>query len=367
MLNWLFKSARRAFPEGGFVAFVTAVEAPKQVIPEKPYVSNIASTRLRVLIPARQLARRVPVWLVSLTELVKRPDLAHLGRAGAIVLGKLTTKDIVANKLLLAELLRRLGDSAHTIYADLSDDYAALGRQIGEPFLAEYQKGLGRLCSFIVPCAALSRSLAEDAKRGLTVIEDPYESASPRPVRVAASSPLGLAWFGNLGSVNQAELEQAFGGIASGLADTAIRLEVVAADAVREHVTAMAERLRQRHPRLELGFTPWSLAATEAAIARSDYVLLPQDHRSAWAAVKSHNRLVAAIRAGRLAVASPIPAYQELAGHAWVGEDLAEGLRWAIAHPDEAAARVTEGQRYVESRFAPEVVGAKWAAALGIG
>jgi hypothetical protein len=72
-----------SFPEGGFVAFVTAVDAPKQVNADKPSTSNLASTRLRVLIPARQLARRVPVWLVSLEELLRRPDLAHLGRAGS--------------------------------------------------------------------------------------------------------------------------------------------------------------------------------------------------------------------------------------------------------------------------------------------
>jgi hypothetical protein len=356
MLSWLF---RRSFPKGGFVAFVTAIEAPKQVDPDKPYFSNIASTRLRVLIPARQLARRVPVWLVPMAELMRRPDLGHLGQAGAIVLGKLSTRDLVANRQRLGEMLSRLGDSARKprLYADLSDDYAALGRQMGEPFLAQYQESLGRLCRLVVPSAALSQSVARDAKRGTTVIEDPYESAAARPVRTAASTPLRLAWFGNLGSVNRAELEQAFARIAS----LPIQLEIVAGEAAREMVLVMAQRLP-----FPVSFTAWSLEATEAAIERSDFVLLPQDHRSSWARVKSHNRMVSAIRGGRLALASPIPAYEELAAFGWVGEDLAEGLRWAIAHPHEAAARVSAGQQYVESRFAPEAIGRKWAEALGI-
>jgi hypothetical protein len=359
---------RRSFPEGAFVAFVTAVGAPKQVNADKPYTSNLASTRLRVLIPARQLARRVPVWLVPLEELVRRPDLAHLGRAGAIVLGKLSTRDVAGNREHLAAMLQRLGGSAEQqiMYADLSDDYAALGREMREPFLAEYQESLGRLCSFIVPSAALADSLAPYARRGITVIEDPYETASQHSVRVTPSSPLRLAWFGNLGSVNEAELEATFGQVASSLGQAPIRLEVVAADKVGERVVAMGTRLRQRHPGLELGFTAWSLAATEAAIERSDFVLLPQEHRSAWAKVKSHNRMVSAIRGGRLAVASPIPAYEELAQYGCVGEDLGAGLRWALAHPDVAASRVAEGQRYVESRFAPEVIGRKWAEALGV-
>jgi hypothetical protein len=329
MLNWLLKSSppRPSFPQGGFVAFVTSVEVPKQVNPDKPYFSNIASTRLRVLIPARQLARRVPVWLVPFEEVARHPDLAQLGRPGAIVLGKLTGEGVIVKRQLLVEMLRRLRDSAHTpmTYADLSDDYVALGKQLGEPFLAEYQKTVGGLCSLIVPCTALSRSLARYAKRGITVIEDPYESPSERPVRVAPSTPMRLAWFGNLGAVNQPWLEQAFGRIASSLADMAIRLEVVASDKVRERVLAMGERLRSRHPGFELSFTAWSLA-----------------------------------------VASPIPAYQELAQYGWVGTDLGEGLRWAIAHRGDAARRVTEGQRYVETRFAPEAIGRKWAEVLGI-
>jgi hypothetical protein len=148
-----------------FVAFVTAVAAPKQVNPDKPYFSNIASTRLRVLIPARQLARRMPVWLVPLQEFVRQPDLSHLGRPGAIVLGKLSSKDLVENQPLLAELLRRLAGRAGVskLFADLSDDYAALGEQMRQPFLAEYQESLGRLCSLIVPCAALSAALAHFA------------------------------------------------------------------------------------------------------------------------------------------------------------------------------------------------------------
>ena len=141
---------------------------------------------------------------------------------------------------------------------------------------------------------------------------------------------------------------------------------MVTANESRPAVQAIHEHLRRRHPGFELVFTAWSLQSTEAAIERSDVVLLPQEHATAWGRVKSHNRIVSAIRGGRLAVASPVPAYQELASFAWVGEDLAAGVRWALAQPEEAAARVAVGQMYVESRFAPQAVGRRWAEALGI-
>jgi hypothetical protein len=102
------------------------------------------------------------------------------------------------------------------------------------------------------------------------------------------------------------------------------------------------------------------------AIARSDFVVLPQEHGTPWGRVKSHNRLVETIRGGRLAIASPIPSYLELADYAWVGEPLGAGLRWALQHPDDATRRVVRGQAYVAERFSPEAIGAKWARALGI-
>lgn len=375
MLAWWVNRIRRraaqpaaSFRQGGFVAFVTYVDAAQRVSANERLYSNRASARLRVLIPAQQLAQRVPVWLVSPQELAERPDLAHLGEPGAIILGKLAAKDVLLQREVLRRLLENVARGAcrAPVYADLSDDYAALGKEMRQPFLAEYQKALGKCATFFVPCAGLEASVARYARRGIVIIEDPYESAAAGRVRVEPSSPLRLAWFGSLGSVNVAPLEQAFDSISSGLDGEAIELEMVTANESRAVVLAMRERLRQRHPRLELMFTTWSLAATEAAIDRSDFVLLPQEHRSAWGKVKSHNRMVSVIRAGRLAVASPIPAYKELAPYGWVGEDLSAGLRWAIGHPAEAARRVTEGQRYVDGRFAPEVVGRKWAQALGL-
>jgi hypothetical protein len=377
MLEWLVERAlrrRRAvwprppFPQGALVAFVTYVNGVQRIAPNERLYSKLASARLRVLIPAQQLAQQVPVWLVSHEELANQPDLAHLGQAGAIVLGKLAAKDVVRKEDVLRRVLQNVEQGAcrTPLYADLSDDYAALGKEMRRRFLSEYQKALGKCAALIVPCAALERQLTRYAKRGITVVEDPYETESAQAVRVAASSPLRLAWFGSLGPLNVPLLEKAFDAIAAGLDGTPIRLEVVTANDSRPAVLAIRERLRQRHPRLELMFTTWSLAATEAAIDRSDFVLLPQEHRSAWGKVKSHNRMVSVIRAGRLAVASPIPAYKELAAYGWVGEDLSAGLRWAIGHPAEAARRVAEGQRYVDGRFAPEVVGRKWAQALGL-
>ena len=350
------------------VAFVSALPKALQVRRDETYYSGLASTRLRLLIPACELSRRVPVWLVPLEEFVARPDLSHLGRSLAVVIGKLSSDDVIARETLLRKLIgaaRRVSQEC-PLYADLSDDYAALGKATERPFLKEYQRLLGAVCEFTVPTRALADAVRRDARLGLHVIEDPYESATAQPVKTGAGERPRLAWFGRLGEVNRAMCEDELLQLGERARDTPLALEIVAQLEARQTVEAMAQQLRRVHPDFLLSFTAWSVAATEAAISRCDYVWLPQDHRSAWGRVKSHNRLVAAIRGGRLALASPIPAYQELAAYAWVGEDLAQGLDWALGNPREAARRVAEGQSYVEARFSPEAVGRRWADVLGV-
>jgi hypothetical protein len=357
----------RPFPQGGFVAFVVPVNATTRVNQTDTYFTVIASMRLRAVIPARRLAQRVPVWFVSLEDFVRDPRLSKLGTAGAVVIGKLPAPDILQRQALLSELLARAASdrSGVPLYADMPDDLAALGKAVREPYLARYQKGLGASCTYIVPCRALGEGLARDARRGIAIIEDPYENRA-RPVRAVASSPLRLMWFGNFGGLNASMLEEAFADVARAFRDRPLRLEMVTRTDARQLLDAIDKRLRAAHPDCELRVTAWSLQATEDALERCDFVLIPQEVHKDWSKGKSHNRLVTAIRGGRLAIASPIPTYRELSDYAWVGEDLAAGLRWALAHPQEAAARVSAGQSHIEERFSPESIGRKWAAVLGV-
>jgi len=357
----------RPFPEGAFVAFIVPVDRATRVNQTDVYSSDTASLRLRALIPARQLAKRVPVWLVPLEDFVRDPELSKFGRAGAIVISKLPVPNILRRPGLLPELIESVSSYHGTasLYADLADDLAALGRATGEAYLASYQKGLGAACTLIVPSRALGEGVACDARHGVAVIEDPYENRE-QPVRVVAATPLRLLWFGNLGGVNCKMLMEALASTVSHFPDTPLRLEIVTHKAASEYVGEIRGCLRSVHPKCELCFTQWSLQVTDEALARCDFVLLPHAYHADWSRGKSHNRLVAAIRAGRFAIASPISTYQELSDYAWVGEDLAAGLQWGIEHQAEAAERVQWGQLYVGERFSPETIGRRWAETLGI-
>lgn len=324
--------------------------------------------RLRIIAPARYLAAIRPVAVLPIDYVLAHPDLEGYERPEAVVIGKLSSSDVIARAPSLRALLDWLGTWTEGIeaFADFSDNYAAYGQATGQPFLAEYQRRLGEMCRFVTPCDALAQELAPWARRGIEVVEDPWESPRQNPPRFAPSRTLRLCWFGNVGPMNFEPLRDMLARCLARLGGRSATLSVVTSATRSDLVAQLEAALRTANAQVAFEFVPWSPNATWRAIDDCDIVLLPQDTERDWSRGKSHNRLVEAIRGGRLAVASPIPSYLELASGAWVGEDLASGVEWALDHPDEVKRRIEAGQALIAPRFSPEAVGRRWAQVLGI-
>jgi len=375
MLRRLFASFLRRSPEGrpatrsvgrrdeaSAVVFVAHVDEPVRISPEAQLHSDRASVRLRTFAPMRRLAERRPVYLVPM-EQVTPSALAPLQPVGTVVVTKFSINEVAAMPEKFDALIANLGRLRGKVrlFADLCDDYAALGDAQGLPILRRYQEGLAANCALTVPCAALAEALAPLAVHGVQIIEDPFESPRVGAPRVHAGGPIRLCWFGSLGTPNAKTVEQGLERALAGLDGRAAQLDFVTHEAREALANEIGARLRAGHPRLAFRFVPWSLDATWQAIDECDFVLLPQQvDREGWGRVKSHNRLVEAIRGGRLAIASPIPSYLELDEYAWVGEDLGAGVAWALARPDDALARIRAGQHHIGTRFSPERIGERW-------
>ena len=320
----------------------------------------MASMRLRALIPAHVLALGRPVHLVPPRVFAADPTLAAFGDLAAVIVGKLfPIGDLIRNPPVAEGLLARLRSTAarHPLLADLCDHLPAQGAVEGSDVPRGLVAGLGEIARLTVPTAALAAALAPHAQRGISVIEDPYEGPLGAPRGPSADGPVRLAWFGLITAETSRPLVAGLTRIARHGFGRRLVVEIVANPSAAAGVASLARDLA---PALEIVMTSWSPDAAQRALAGADAVVLPQDTEAAWARVKSHNRLVEAIRAGRIAIASPIPAYRELSDHAWVGDDLAAGLAWALGHPAEAEARVTTGQSAIERRFAPAAVGRRW-------
>ncbi|HKC44550.1 MAG TPA: hypothetical protein VKC64_12020 [Burkholderiales bacterium] len=367
-MSGLLKRLLRRGRDERYIGFVTPCQEVRFVAAGEAIFAPLASTRLRVLIPAAELAKRIRVCLIPPEWLAAGRALDTLGAARALVIAKLGTGFVRAQPELIGGMIKRLPalrDEVRLV-ADVSDHYAAYGDEMGEPLVARWQEALLAHCEVTVPSASLAAEFARAGGRTLRVIEDPYESPAARPWRAPSTDPLRLLWFGNLGEINQAWLEAVFRNLASRLQERRIELTLVTHPAAAAWAARLGRDLTRGNERLTTRFVEWSLVATWSAIDACDIVLLPQDESKPWGRSKSHNRLVEALRGGRLAVASPIPSYVELADFAWVGSDLATGIEWVCGNADEARRRVESGQRYIEQRFAPAVVAANWLSMLGV-
>jgi glycosyltransferase involved in cell wall biosynthesis len=326
----------------------------------------LASTRLRVLIPAAHLARDMRVVLLPFAAaqtpdvIIQEPGLC------AVVVAKVGSAKLLAERPLFTSLMRNLPDIAKSarLVADLSDDYRAMSRANQEPFLAAYEDALAIHCEIVTPSKALADVMRGRTTHPVHVIEDPFESPAMQPPRAPHRDRIALCWFGNLIAARVPVLEHALASLVARFPSLPVSIEVVGPPTCSQALGAMLQRLQTSHPMLSSQFTPWSTAATWEALDRCDIVLLPRVFEPEVAAVKSHNRMAEAIRAGRIAVAAPIPAYEELSDCAWVGDDIAAGVQWAISQPDEALARIRRGQQVIAARFAPEVIANRWAEVL---
>ncbi|HXD52409.1 MAG TPA: hypothetical protein VN689_10985, partial [Burkholderiales bacterium] len=327
-----------------------------------------ASLRLRVGIPARELARRVPVCLVPIGYIESDPTLAGLGVVRAIAVGKLPVRLLIHEPAVGFALVKWIEVMArkHRVIADFCDDLAAAAVIYSRPALAEFQRQLLLACPATVPSSALRERLAIDSRYDISVIEDPYESALAREPRFMPDSVLRFAWFGVFGPPLRAFIQRQFTEIALRISERTAELAFVTHAGAETLVREMAAALHEDHPNFSIRFVEWSLEATAQELERADLVVLPQDAATDWGRVKSHNRLVEAIRAGRFAVVSPIPSYLELKDYAWVGANLTDGVEWALENPDQARKRIVAGQTYIAERFAPARIGAQWARVLGI-
>jgi hypothetical protein len=217
--------------------------------------------------------------------------------------------------------------------------------------------------------------------RPIHAISDPYEGVQQaprfRPEPPKASSllwsvlrdlvsggkrlPVRLLWFGHGGNLSSvvAMLPRL-----ARLADRyAIDLHIVTSpDTGAEK---LCESVNQGGaPAFRLRFSPWSTQTTWRALEECDLVIIPAQLDDPAKTVKSPNRLIESLWAGRFVCANPVPSYEEFGEFAWLGEDIASGIEWAVQHPREVMRKLKIGQDYIARHYAPDVIARQWEAAF---
>jgi glycosyltransferase involved in cell wall biosynthesis len=231
------------------------------------------------------------------------------------------------------------------------------------PFASEYDvirafyfEALKICDAVVVNSERMAEFIAPHVSRTPVVIEDAILGMMRNP-EFAPAGRLRLLWFGH--ATNLRYLNAWLDRLRRFAMQKPCRLTVVteSGSGAREVIQNIDARCA---PALEARFVEWSLEAMAAALRRCDIVIIPSDPSDPFKAGVSANRIAEALKAGRFPVASPLPSYLPFAEAAWLGADLIEGIKWALANPAEVRARIRRGQSLVSEKFAPERIGRQW-------
>lgn len=191
------------------------------------------------------------------------------------------------------------------------------------------------------------------------VINDPHEGPRGAP-RFQPGERLQLLWFGhptNLDSL-QASLDDLAG--YSRRRPVSLRIMTTAND----QLTAVCATLSAQYgPSFEVSAEAWSLDAQWAALAACDAVVIPT-LQTQQKKVKSANRLVEGLWAGRPVIAQPSPAYLPYQRWTPVCETLSEGLAALEAEPAAWPGRITQAQAEIALANDPATLAALWEGAI---
>lgn len=304
--------------------------------------SNLASSRYRLLIPSQALAD-----LGWTSEIVNENNTAMKSGWGdstpiagdTVIISKVFTSHAV----IMAKDAKSRGAK---VVLDMCDNF------LPHPKFGALQRELLACADVIVTSTpSLKNTFAEIGKHTDAVISDPVEFKRGE-IKFAPKNVLNLLWFGH--PVNIDTLAEFMPALAKLARTTPLQINVVTT------LPNGQQDLEKITPTgLKATYTPWSVSATEEAIANCDIAVIPTLQNDTKD-VKSPNRLLEPLWAGRMVVAGPLPSYLPFANSAWVGKDIAEGIAWCLAHPNEVKSRIAQGQADIESHFTQQAIGQQW-------
>lgn len=224
------------------------------------------------------------------------------------------------------------------------------------PVPAFYSEAL-RICdAVVVNSEHMAELMTPHTSHRPLVIDDAILGALGS-AEFAPGERLELLWFGH--PTNLDYLEACFEGLARFSRARRCRLTIVT-EGGRAAVQWTQEIPARFDYAFETQFIPWSLEAMPVAFRNCDLVLIPSDPADPFKAGASANRIAETLNAGRFPVASPLRSYQQFADAAWLGQDLVQGIEWALANRDEVRSRIRRGQVVVMEQFAAGRIGRQW-------
>ncbi len=311
--------------------------------------SDLASARYRALIPAMQLARLGhEVQVASLPPGGWPQDLLNLRFDTAII-----SKSFHIENEKLASSLRENGAR---IVVDFCDDHFT------HPQFGPHCHRLAELADQVVASTeAMAEAVARHTAKSSIVISDPVEGSRGTALFSPRFPNVRILWFGH--PVNLDSLWAKAGQLVTLSKDIPIQFTIVTqpGNGLEAQVRTL---FGSSAPRLRVKLVPWSTEATWRALEECDLVWIPVID-SERKTVKSPNRLIEPLWAGRFVVADPLPSYLPFGSHVSLGSGLAEGVEAALADTAAVETRIRNAQRQIGRHHSAYACGQQWNTAIG--
>jgi hypothetical protein len=357
---------------GGVIEYLFLTPAPLVSI-DGQVTSFGASVRLGSLAPTRALMRLGYDARTFSANGDAAAALQAVAAAKRVVFGEMfpTAGGWAGTVATYRRLLAAIPDPRSRVVFSIADDHFD-----NADFRDFYTQVLPDCLAVTTVSENLAQSLRRLTSRPVHVAPEPSEGERGAPQAfIARKPPAPLAWLARRIGLSS-DLWRArllwFGYPANlpPLLALVPRLEALArrhplmltcvTNPVAEVTALMTEARTRDTSALRVQFIPWSPLAMPGIIDSHDMVLIPSDYRDPVKQAKSPNRLVAGLHGGRFVVAHPLPAYAPYAAFAWIGEDLCQGVEWAIRHPREVIERIARGQAYIDEKHSAEAVARFW-------
>jgi cephalosporin hydroxylase len=313
------------------------------------FVSGVASIRLRLLGPLRRLAARGHE--VHLLQLDRAP-LEHCAERLAGLDAVVFKKSIDGERFVIDLFERALSLGVPTIF-DLCDLRLDPGSETGRINL----RMLGAADRVVASTPELAAILRAETGRDIGIVTDPYEGPRADPVFDPRRERLKALWFGHPSNLDTLH------GLLGGLVQVGRRwpIELTLLTGRVPELAGLCKSFNQqwRHA-LATRYEEWTLERLWSALAETDVVVIPSLPDAPDKAVKSPNRMVESLWAGRAVVANPLPAYLPFADWAFIDESIAAGLSRLLDDPSGAPERIRAAQGYIAETHDPERIADAW-------
>src|SRR5215831_18235639 len=317
------------------------------------FVSDLASVRYRMLIPMKALAARghsTALLAVNAESLARVTD--EIGQLDALVFKK--TLEIGRFQ---EQLLARAKAARIPVLFDICDPRIDPSTELG----ARNRRMAQAADRVVTSTPALAELLHAAIGRAPAVISEPYEGTrgeprwNPDPIRLKA------LWFGHPSNIDTVPLsldELVVVGRHRPIALTIVTGWVPNLERTCADVT------RQWGQFVSLRYVEWSASATWCALAETDLVVLPTLPQAPDKSIKSANRLIESLWAGRCVVANPLPSYVEFERWSFIDGSLSRALRSALDAQESISGRIAAGQAHIAEHYSPERIAGQWEAVI---